>query len=327
MNDIDPNLFTHLNYAFLNITPDGEIVHADKWRDLEMENCGMIRKFTNLKATNARCKMMASVGGATESQANAFQQVAASAETRNRFAENAVTFLKAHGFDGIDIHWLYPQVSDKENLVLLLATLQAEFKLNNFTLSIAVGATKYREDAYNVHEIARHVDFINLMTYELHGFWEGVTGSIAPLFMGSDTMPELNVDACVRHWRSKGAPDAKLVLGIATYGKKLKLVDRQQNGLGAAIQANEVATMTYDEIIQSGLSPRWDAGQRIPYGFKEDDWFTYENVRSVREKAEYVRNKILGGVMFSSISSDDYKNRLGEGNFPLVEAARGVIYY
>lgn len=30
--------------------------------------------------------------------------------------------------------------------------------------------------SYNIPEIAKYVDFVNLMTYDLHGAWDGVTG-------------------------------------------------------------------------------------------------------------------------------------------------------
>lgn len=43
----------------------------------------------------------------------------------------------------------------------------------------------------------------------------------------------LNVDWAVNYWLSKGCPRDKLVLGLGTYGRAFKLVNSNQNGLGA----------------------------------------------------------------------------------------------
>jgi GH18 family chitinase len=46
--------------------------------------------------------------------------------------------------------------------------------------------TYQRTNIFNVIFIFRYLDFINIMTYDLHGSWESVTGHSAPLYVGSN---------------------------------------------------------------------------------------------------------------------------------------------
>lgn len=226
---IDAKLFTHLIYCFFAPTSDGEIEHID-------DNVSMIAKFRGLKPSNPECKLMAAVGGYDEARSRAFSQMASNPSSREKFAKNASKFLNRHGFDGLDIHWLYPESGDKENLVLLLESIKQEFKSSNHILSIAVGPTKYRADmVYDVPGIESNVDFINLLTYDLHQAYEGVTGSNSPLYSGPAVNQEHNIDACVLYWRSEGASNEKIIVGLPTNGKTFKLSDPSRNGLNDQI--------------------------------------------------------------------------------------------
>lgn len=49
--------------------------------------------------------------------------------------------------------------------------------------------------------LIRYLDFINVMTYDFHGSWEGVTGHNSPLFKGANDTgdkAQLNTVSCVR---------------------------------------------------------------------------------------------------------------------------------
>ena len=65
------------------------------------------------------------------------------------------------------------------------------------------------------------LDFINLMTYDLHGAgWEPtVADHHAPLYRRSSDTVNLNVNSSVNYWISKGASAAKIVMGIPLYGQ------------------------------------------------------------------------------------------------------------
>ena len=55
--------------------------------------------------------------------------------------------------------------------------------LQGWELSAAVSANAQSlPTSYNVADIAQKLDFINVMTYDMHGSWESVTGHNAPLY-------------------------------------------------------------------------------------------------------------------------------------------------
>ena len=62
--------------------------------------------------------------------------------------------------------------------------MKAAFEPYNFLLTAAVGAgASTIRNAYEIDKIAPYLDFINLMTYDLHGgAWENFTGLHTALY-------------------------------------------------------------------------------------------------------------------------------------------------
>ena len=66
----------------------------------------------------------------------------------------------------------------RQNYVSLLEELREAFDQFGWLLSAAVPAPKSRVDAgYDVKKISKVLDFINVMTYDLHGSWDGFAGN------------------------------------------------------------------------------------------------------------------------------------------------------
>ena len=83
-----------------------------------------------------------------------------------------------------------PSNNDKDNFTLLLKEFRSELDKveqssnEHHPLTIAVAATGI-ENSYDVPEIVKHLDFINIMTYDFHGSWDAVTDHNAPFENGS----------------------------------------------------------------------------------------------------------------------------------------------
>ncbi|XP_026674562.1 probable chitinase 2 [Ceratina calcarata] len=187
---INPALCTHMIYTFVGITTNGDVQVLDSWLDLPSGRDGF-GKFTRLRQSSPGTKAMIAIGGWNEGSAK-YSQVAANPQLRARFAQNVVNFLRTYNFDGFDVDWEYPNQrggnpSDKWNFILLLKELKQAFSQHGYILSVAVGAAKSSASkSYYIRDVSENVDFINLMTYDLNGSWNSVTGINAPLYASSN---------------------------------------------------------------------------------------------------------------------------------------------
>ena len=118
--------------------------------------------------------------------------------------------------------------------------------MSGMIISVATSPEPYfAEPAYDFPNLFPLVDFINVMTYDLHGKWEPVTDIHTALFGNT-----LSVDMCINYWLNKGAPRDKLNVGMAFYGKTFNLTDPNNHGLGAPISSEGlVANPGYAEVF------------------------------------------------------------------------------
>ena len=70
--------------------------------------------------------------------------------------------------------------------------------------------------------------------------------------------------------------------------------------------------MAYYEICNLVQSKGWQVvqdptGSHGPYAFKDDQWVSFDDVATIRKKAEFVRNMKLGGAMIWALDLDDFK--------------------
>ena len=67
-----------------------------------------------------------------------------------------------------------------------------------------------------VPTMGAYLDFINVMTYDLHGAWEKTTGFNSPLYgrpEDGEDEKTLNADWVVTYWQELGAPSHKINMG------------------------------------------------------------------------------------------------------------------
>ena len=122
------------------------------------------------------------------------------------------------------------------------------------------------------------------------------------------------------------------------YGQAFTLDNSQENSLNAPArqkgQAGEFTRaagfLAYYEICNSINKGGWtivkDPENRMgPYAYKDRQWVGFDDVASIRRKAEYVRELGLGGGMVWALDLDDFNNQCGQGKHPLMNTIKAVL--
>ncbi len=325
--DIPAAKLTHVNYAFANVE-GGEIVVGHPEFDPEL-----FAGLRELKAQYPHLKTLISVGGWTWSKN--FSDAALSAESRARFAASGVAFVRAHGFDGVDIDWEFPvaggmagnvvRPEDKANFTLLLQALRerldaaGQADARPYLLTAALGAGHQHIETAKV---AALLDWLNVMAYDFSGTWNARAGHLAPLF-GDPALPQAanklrndNVAGLVDHYLAAGVPARQLVLGFPFYGYSWKQCAATDHGqyqvcAGAGRGTWEPGALDYSDIAKNlvnrnGFSRYWNAAARAPYLFNptSGEFVSYDDTESLTHKLRFLKLRKLAGAMFWELGGD-----------------------
>lgn len=337
---IDPFLCTHVIYSFANISEDNQL---DTW---EWNDVTLYQTLNALKLRNPRLKTLLSIGGWSFGSQR-FSKMASNTKSRRTFIRSVAPFLRTHGFDGLDLAWLYPGRRDKQHFTTLVKELKVKFTQEaqsgreQLLLSAAVSAGKVALDSgYNIAQIAQHLDLINLLTYDFHGAWSQTTGHHSALFRGQEDARSdrfSNTDYAVSYLLGRlGAPADKLVMGIPTYGRSFTLAS-SKTGVGAPISGpgipgqftKEAGILAYYEVCDflQGATVHRLLGQQVPYATKGNQWVGYDDLESVKNKAKYVKNRQLAGAMVWALDLDDFRGAFCGQNlrFPLTNTIKDTL--
>ncbi|KAA0201537.1 hypothetical protein HAZT_HAZT005430 [Hyalella azteca] len=337
--DIDPSLCTHIVYGFAVLDGTRLLIKPhDTWADYDNE---FYKKVTDLKAKGV--KVLIAIGGWNDSAGDKYSRLVNSAEARRKFTAHVVEFILKHNFDGLDLDWEYPKCwqvecnkgpeSDKPAFSAWIRELHAAFQPHGLLLSAAVSPSyKVIDAGYEVPELNRYLDWIAVMTYDYHGHWDKKTGHVAPMFHHPESLvPEFNANYTIHYWLAHGADRKKLVMGMPMYGQSFALASATDNGLNAnSYGRGEAGEFTRaggflayyeicDRIMNRGYTVVRDPQSTIgPYAYKGGQWFGFDDISMIRYKSRYVKDMGLGGAMIWALDLDDFRNRCGCEEHPLL---------
>ncbi|XP_021348526.1 chitinase-3-like protein 1, partial [Mizuhopecten yessoensis] len=344
-NNTDPHLCTHIIFSFAKLVKGELAFYAEEDKDLYKE-------INNLKLFNPSLKTLIAVGGWNQ-ESTEWSAMVSKTNKMNKFIVKSMSFLRKHEFDGVDLDWEYPALrsganatTDKHNFGLLCKKLRLAYEREarvtgkpRLLVTVAVAAAKKIIDvSYEVPTIARYVDFINLMSYDMHGSWLTYTGHHSQLFAKgfNSNNPEelyLDIDWAARYWVLLGAPRELINIGLSFYGRGFTLKDPDSNGIGAQSKGpnrpgpftRESGYMAYYEIcmlLTRGGETYRDTGE--PYYINGNQWIGYDDEQSIANKVAWLIREGFGGAMMWALPLDDFNQEcsLSSRKFPLANRVR-----
>ncbi|XP_078098071.1 chitinase-3-like protein 1 [Mustelus asterias] len=338
--NVDPCLCTHLIYADHDSKED-----VSEWKDDDL-----YKRFNDLKKKNKNLKTLLGYGDWARG-IKRFHTVAITQESRKKFIDSVVLFLRKHGFDGLDLDGRYPGYQgstkeDKHHLTLLIKEMMKAFKAEakssrkaRLLLTVPVASNKRVIDVgYEISELSKNVDFITVVTLHFNGPWNQFTAHNSPLYKGSVIQGQniyFNVDYSLKYWRDKGAPAEKLLVTFPTYGNSY-ILKTSKTGVGAPVSkggdpgpySGRRGFMTYKEVCTflKNATTQMIEDQKVPYAVNGNQWVGYDDLESFKAKAEWLKENKFGGATLSALDQDDYSGtHCNQGTYPLTKTLKTAL--
>ncbi|OAB41803.1 glycoside hydrolase family 18 protein [Paenibacillus antarcticus] len=307
----DLKKLTHLNVAFGHVKDD--VIITDHIKHMDM--------LQKIKDEHPELNLILSVGGWS---AGGFSEAASSEEGRVAMANSAVRVLIDYPFDGIDLDWEYPcygeagiesSPDDKKNFTLLLKTMREALDLQgaqderHYLLTIAAGADQYYVDGTEMDQVQQYLDFVQLMTYDMRGGFQVLTGHHTNLHTSPGDLFRISTESSINMFVRAGVPREKIVIGVAFYSRVWQQVPDINHGLHQMAGSTggygpDFTDLSANYINKNGYTRYWDEEAKAPFLFNGTSFISYDDEESLEHKCEYVKNHNLAGMMFWEYGCD-----------------------
>ncbi|MGW7330612.1 glycosyl hydrolase family 18 protein [Streptomyces sp. NPDC054840] len=236
---------------------------------------------------------------------------------------------------------------DKQNFTLLLKEFREQLDAygqanggKKYMLTSALPAGQDKIKYIETDKIGAYLDYANIMTYDMHGAWDsdGPTYHQSPLYSpaGDPTDPiapgtqKYSIDNAIDSWIdgnpaygiTGGFPAGKLTLGYEFYYRGWKGVPAgANNGLaqsatgasGARPTSQQAGIANYKELgglVDNPATTFWDDQAKASYFYKDGEFFTGLNQKSVQARVDYGKQRGLAGAMMYSLLGLDNSTTL-----------------
>ncbi|KAK4442801.1 glycoside hydrolase [Podospora aff. communis PSN243] len=319
-SDLPIDALTHVNYAFAYIDPTTYTITT-------MDASTPLSTFSDvvaLKTPKPTLRVYLSIGGWTFSDNNTatqplFGRIARDPALRTKFASNLLAFLNSYGFDGVDLDWEYPGAPDRggnpddgANYVELVKTLRSVFDASGRKLGITFTAPSsyWYLRWFDLPGMVQHVDWINLMTYDLHGVWDA-NNAIGAIVQGHTNLTEIKA-AVELLWRV-GVGPGKVVMGFgcntpgcAFSGGAEKGVCTGTSGYLAYYEIQDI--LAQQSKKRSTLNVVHDEEAAVKYTSWGNQWISFDDAETFKQKRDWADSQGISGSMIWASDLDDYDN-------------------
>ncbi|CAG8908707.1 unnamed protein product [Penicillium egyptiacum] len=179
-----------------------------------------------------------------------------------------------------------------------------------FYLTIACPAGPSNYEKLKFQEMTPLLDFYNLMAYDFAGSWDtnaGHQANIAPSNSNPASTP-FSINAALDHYINVGGvPPSKIVMGMPLYGRAFEDTDGPGtpfSGVGEGSWENGV--WDYKALPRPGAEEQFDEESSASYCYDGGarTMVSYDTAHMAQVKANYIRERGLGGGMWWESSGD-----------------------
>ena len=300
----DAKKLTGINLAFGELHNDGSVTCNGCKEKIEM--------IPQIRQWNDKLRIVLSM---VQADRDAFTVCCATEEMREKTAAALAETAKKYDLDGIDLDWEYPCVpsnnsvvspDDKHNFTLLCAAIRRHLNAldGKRYLTIASGADVFYVNCVELPELMEYLDYINVMTYDLKCGFHALAGHHTSLFSKNGDVFMNSCAQALELFAAHGVSRDRLLMGAAFYSRKwTDLPDNENHGLLVLCPTGGGYGPDYDILVdkyinQNGFVEYWDEEAQAPYLFDGSTFLSYDNARSLKAKAEYVKENGYGGVFY-----------------------------
>ncbi|MBS1661908.1 MAG: glycoside hydrolase [Bacteroidetes bacterium] len=258
-----------------------------------------VRRFIAQKPRFPNLKVLVAIGG--WEGCPSCPGVFASETGRKNFAQSVTRLLNYFQADGIDIDWEFPERPD--DFTALMRTLRDSLGTKKELSFAAAGFAPYLQRSYDWKNLMPLVTRVNLMTYDLIGSRSPITGHHAALF-SSGPQTE-SADHAIHYLDSLGVPCSKVAIGAGLYAREFDGVPNLNHGLFQTGKFRRLISLGRMQKLE-GFRHYWDSTARAAYSYNAATkvFLTYDDLRSITAKSQYVTDQKLGGLMFWELNLD-----------------------
>ncbi|KXX73815.1 Killer toxin subunits alpha/beta [Madurella mycetomatis] len=321
--DIPLGIYTHINFAFALIDPQ-----TFRIAPMDNETPKLYTRVTKLKQNQPDLQVWIAIGGWAMNDPGpwrtAFSDLCKSQTAQDAFFESLISFMIQNGFDGVDLDWEYPVAEDRggipedfENYVNFLRRLRQRLNATGrlFGVTLTLPASYWYLRGFDIIELEPHIDWFNIMTYDIHGVWDSTVRSLGPYVYAHTNLTEINMGLELL-WRNNINPE-RVVMGLGFYGRSFSLEDPGCKAAGCPFSDGArggectgtpgvLSAAEINAIIQDGATVTFDEAAAVKIvTWDNDQWVSWDDAETLKLKIDFANRRCLGGTMVWAIDLDD----------------------
>ncbi|KAI9675883.1 MAG: hypothetical protein M1822_008892 [Bathelium mastoideum] len=316
--DMDGSDYTHSHWGFATITDGLGVSINDTYNQFD--------DFKNL-ATTKRIISFGGWGYSTDPATYDILRKAMEPGNADTFASNIVNFLNGNNLDGVDFDWEYPGApdipgippglaSDGPNYLTFLQTLRSKMPSGK-TISIAAPASFWYLKSFPIAKMAKELDYIVYMTYDLHGQWDyNNDWAQEGCKMGNCLRSHVNLtetNYVLAMITKAGVPSSLISVGVSSYGRAFGMTDPSCDSAmctyggpdsmavpGKCTQtAGYIGNAEILDLISSGATQKswYDSDSNSDLAIYNNTWVAYMTDNTKSSRTSYYQGLNFGGTV------------------------------